>query len=133
MKMIESRPLPAPPLPAARLTAYCSLPTGLPGTLRDARNVAFEGQLPEAQAAHRELAHVGPRSTTQPATVTQPNFVLRRLVLFGDLCCRCHSLPACCAACCRLIGPERHAHQLEQLSRLFIRPGGRQHGHVHST
>src|SRR5690242_9965759 len=62
----------------------------LPGALRDAGDVAFERRLPEAQPAHRELAHVGARSSAQLAPVAEPDLVLRRLGLFGHLCSRSH-------------------------------------------
>src|SRR5258705_7794611 len=51
----------------------------LPRALRHARHVAFERQLPEAQAAHRELAHVGARPPAQPAPVAEADLVLGRL------------------------------------------------------
>src|SRR6185436_6959321 len=48
----------------------------LPGALRHARDIALERQLAEAEAAHRELAHVGAMTAAQPATVPQPDLEL---------------------------------------------------------
>src|SRR5947207_13200465 len=64
----------------------------LPGALGHTCDVAFQCQLAEAEAAHRELAHVGARTSAQPAAVTQANPVLRWLGFLGDLCSRGHSL-----------------------------------------
>src|SRR6185503_14703755 len=63
----------------------------LPGTLRDAGHVAFERQLPEAQAAHVELAHVGSRAAAQMAAVAVTDLVLQRLFFAGDFCRCSHS------------------------------------------
>src|SRR5256885_2268066 len=65
--------------------------SGLPAALGDACDVALERELAEAQAAQRELAHVGARTAAQAAAVAQPDLVLRLLLFLGDLCCRCHS------------------------------------------
>src|SRR5471032_1400998 len=62
----------------------------LPAAFRDARDVAFERELPEAQTAERELPHVRPRAAAQAAAVAQPDLELRRLLFLGDLRCRCH-------------------------------------------
>src|SRR5438552_11796628 len=64
--------------------------THSPTALGDARDVAFEGELPEAQSAQRELSHVGARPATQVAAVAQPDLELRLLLLFRDLCGRGH-------------------------------------------
>src|SRR5688572_5325294 len=61
-----------------------------PTALRDARDIALERQLAEAQTAHVELAHVGARPATQVAAVAMANLVLERLFFFGDLCCCSH-------------------------------------------
>src|SRR5437899_10226986 len=61
-----------------------------PTTLGHSRDVAFQRQLAEAQAAQRELAHVGPRPSAQMAPVAQANLVFRRFVLFRDLRCCGH-------------------------------------------
>src|SRR5216684_1836021 len=61
-----------------------------PAALRHARDVAFERQLPKAQAAQSEFPHVGARPAAQMAAVAQAHLELRRLVFFRDLCGRCH-------------------------------------------
>src|SRR6476646_9939822 len=62
-----------------------------PATLGHTRDVAFERELPEAQVAQRELAHVRARAPAQAAAVPQADLVFRRLLFFRDLCSRCHS------------------------------------------
>src|SRR5258705_5941993 len=62
----------------------------LPAALRHTRHVTFERELAEAQAAQRELPHVGARAAAQAAAVAQPDLVLRRLLFLGDLRGRCH-------------------------------------------
>src|SRR5215813_8653472 len=54
---------------------------GLPARLRDARQLALEGALPEADAAEREAPHVGPRATADRAAVIRADLELR-----GPLC-----------------------------------------------
>src|SRR5579872_1652862 len=66
-------------LSASRLSA-------LPAALGDARDVAFERELAEAQAAQRELAHVRARAAAEAAAVAQPDLVLRRFQFLRDLC-----------------------------------------------
>src|SRR5215470_112693 len=51
---------------------------GLPARLHDARHLALEGELPEAQAAHPELAQVAARAPAQPAAVVAARGELRR-------------------------------------------------------
>src|SRR5947207_233409 len=51
----------------------------LPAALGDARDVAFERELAEAQAAQRELAHVGAGTAAEAAPVPQADFEFRRL------------------------------------------------------
>src|SRR4029450_10936739 len=63
----------------------------LPTALRHARDVTFQRQFPEAQAAHRELPHVSARPPAQPATVAQANPVLRWLGFLCNFCGRRHS------------------------------------------
>src|SRR5580765_5789211 len=58
----------------------------LPAALGDARDVAFERELAEAQAAQREFAHVGARAAAQAAAVPQADLEFRRLLFFRDLC-----------------------------------------------
>src|SRR5882672_8656948 len=67
-------------------------PRDLPTALGHASDVAFKRQLAEAEAAHRELAHVGARPPAQPAAVAQANPVLRWLGFLGNLCSGGHSL-----------------------------------------
>src|SRR5579864_2723762 len=58
------------------LVIRSSLPTGLD----HARNFAVERQLPEAQAAHAELAQERARASAAPAAVAVPDLELRRLL-----------------------------------------------------
>src|ERR1051325_643908 len=83
------------------------IPRDLPRTLRHARHVAFERQLAEAEAAHRELAHVGARTAAQPAAVAQANLVLRRLGFLGNLCSRRHASLSLKASGLRPLGPAQ--------------------------
>src|SRR5262245_19308032 len=50
---------------------------GLPARLRDARQLALEGALPEADAAEREAPHERPRATADGAAVVRPDLGLR--------------------------------------------------------
>src|SRR6185295_19121200 len=49
----------------------------LPARLGDARQLALEGALPEADAAQREPPHVGPRAAAHDAAVIRLHLVLR--------------------------------------------------------
>src|SRR5262245_26147369 len=49
----------------------------LPAALGHSRHVAFERQLPEAEAAQRELPHEAARPAAQVAAVAQANLVFR--------------------------------------------------------
>src|SRR5437870_400624 len=60
--------------------------THLPTALCHSRDVPFERQLAETEAAQRELPHVGPRAAAQVAAVAQPNLVFRCLLFFRDFC-----------------------------------------------
>src|SRR6266850_2216254 len=51
---------------------------GLPARLHDARHLALEGELPEAQAAHPELAQVAAGAAAQPAAAVAARRELRR-------------------------------------------------------
>src|SRR5262249_7862056 len=62
----------------------------LPAAFRDAGDVPFDGQLPEAQASKRDRAHVGARTAAQMAAVAQPDLELRLLLFLRDLRCRGH-------------------------------------------
>jgi hypothetical protein len=62
-----------------------------PATLCHACDVALECQLPEAQAAERELAHVCARSAAAPAPIAQADLELRELRFFCNLRGRGHS------------------------------------------
>src|SRR3954468_173989 len=68
------------------LSAVSVQRSALPAALGDAGDVALERQLAEAQAAQRELPHVGPRTSAQVAAVAQPHLVLRFLLFLRDLC-----------------------------------------------
>src|SRR4051794_30789174 len=57
---------------------------GLPARLRDTRQLAHQGALPEADAAHREPAHVRPRSAADEAAVVGLHGVLGRPAGLGD-------------------------------------------------
>src|SRR5436190_2091701 len=76
--------------PSTPLGMTVSEVEGSPAALRDAGNVALEGQLAEAEAAQRELAHEAARPAAQLAAVAQPNLELRRLELFRYLRSRGH-------------------------------------------
>src|SRR5262249_32348081 len=72
--------------------------SGSPAALRHPGDVALERELAEAQAAQRELPHIGARAAAQVAAVAQPNLVLRLLLFLRDLGGRGHSgfLPNSC-------------------------------------
>src|SRR5262245_36372904 len=72
----------AAPSPITLLPDYSITP--LPTALRHACHVTLERQLPEAEAAERELPHVGARPTAQVAAVAQANLVFRFLLFLGD-------------------------------------------------
>src|SRR4051812_8821128 len=108
-----------------------------PAAFRDARDVAVERELAEAQAAQRELPHVGTRPAAQVAAVPQADLVLRCLLFLGNLCCRGHFVLRFRASGFRLpasglpgawspepaassLLPERHADELKQLARFFV-------------
>src|SRR5262245_65795611 len=59
--------------------------TTSPTAFRDSRDITFEGELPEAQAAQRELPHIRARAAAQVAAVAEPNLVLRLLLFLRDL------------------------------------------------
>src|ERR1700730_13607000 len=75
----------APAEGRVRRHAHAAAATFLPTALRHARDVAFQRQLAEAQAAQGKLAHVGARTAAEVAAVAQPDLELRRLVFFRDL------------------------------------------------
>src|SRR5207249_2323149 len=56
----------------------------LPARLRDARHLALEGELAEAQAAHLELADEGARAPAQLAAVVAARLELRRPLRLHD-------------------------------------------------
>src|SRR5690348_11807975 len=72
-------------LPSAGRSRESGARSRSPATLRHARDVAFQRQFPEAEAAHRELPHVGARPSAQPAPVAQTNPVLRYLGFLRNL------------------------------------------------
>src|SRR5262245_35105273 len=73
-------------------TSYFLPVSKLPAALRHARNVALQRQLPEAEAAKRELADVCARPAAQVAAVPQADLVFRRFLFLRDLRCCGHSL-----------------------------------------
>src|SRR5205809_2805218 len=73
------------------ISQLSTIKSQLPAALGDAGDVTLERELAEAQAAQRELPHVGARTAAQAAAVAQPDLVLRLLLFLGDLRCRCHS------------------------------------------
>src|SRR6185295_13847565 len=58
----------------------------LPTTLCHPGDVALERQLAEAEAAQRELPHVGARAPAQLAPVAEPDLELGGLQFLRDLC-----------------------------------------------
>src|SRR5437868_13762768 len=65
-------------------SAIGSVRMALPARLRDARHLALEGELPEAQAAHAELAEVAAGTPAQPAAAVAPRRELRRAQRLHD-------------------------------------------------
>src|SRR4030042_7047121 len=61
-----------------------------PGRLRDARDLPFEGEFAEAQAAEVELPGVGPGAAAEPAAAADPYRVFRFPDHFGHARCSCH-------------------------------------------
>src|SRR4051812_11074398 len=70
--------------PATVVQDFSPAARGSPAALRDAGHVPFERELAEAQAAERELSHVGARPAAQATPVAQPNLEFRRLLFLGD-------------------------------------------------
>src|SRR5260221_5488148 len=66
----------------------------LPARLRDARQLALEGALPEADAAQREAAHERPRAPADDAAVVPADLELRRPLCLGDQRFLGHVLPS---------------------------------------
>src|SRR5262245_55015566 len=70
-------------------TGDCQSPTRQitksPTALGHSRDVAFEREFPEAQAAQRELPHVSTRAAAQVAAVAQSDLELRLLLFFLEL------------------------------------------------
>src|SRR5262245_3050437 len=76
----------------------------LPAALSDAGHVAGQRQLAEAQAAQRELAHVGARPAAAAAAVALAHAVLQRLLLSSLFRGGGHasiSLVSSCGTACR--------------------------------
>ena len=65
----------------------------LPARLCDARELALEGSLAEADPAEREAAHEGPGAAADEAAVVALNRVLRRSLRLGDHRLLGHGLP----------------------------------------
>ena len=75
---------------------FCLLaPISLPRALRHTRDITFERQLAEAEAAHVELSKESPWTSAPLATIAVTNLVLQRLGLAGHLCGSSHSLYTC--------------------------------------
>src|SRR5581483_5333764 len=73
------------------ISELSTLNVQLPAALGHAGHVSLERELAEAQAAQRELAHVGARAPAQVAAVAKTDLVLRRLLFLRDLCGSSHS------------------------------------------
>src|SRR5579859_1240620 len=76
-----------PFVPADRETSGSELPT----RLRDAGDLALEGQTAETQAADAELPQKCARTSAQLAAVVLAARELRLPRVFDSFCCRCHS------------------------------------------
>src|SRR5947208_2268405 len=63
------------------IMAFCS---GLPARLYDARDLAAQRSLAEADPAHGKASHVRPRSSAQPAAIVLLDWELRRPQGLGD-------------------------------------------------
>src|SRR5688500_18691018 len=96
---------------AASVTA-CPLSELLPARLGHARQLAHQGSLPEADAAHGEAAHVAPRSPAHLAAVVRLNREARCALRLGDHRLLCHVV--------LLVALERHAEELEEHAPLLI-------------
>src|SRR5262245_7916990 len=86
----------------------------LPARLRDARQLAQERSLPEADAAEREPSHEGARPAAHGAAVIRPHLVLRGPGRLGD-----HRLLGHGFSSPRLRG-EGHAEEFEKLLRFLV-------------
>src|SRR5258705_300877 len=86
----------------------------LPARLRDARQLAQERSLPEADATQRESPHVGARPAADEAAVVSANFELRLAVRLCDHRLLCHGSPSP-----RLRG-EGHAEEFKKLLGLLV-------------
>src|SRR5271165_4055319 len=62
----------------------------LPTSLGDARNLARQRQLPEADPAQGKLAEKAARTSAGLTTVSQPHLEFRLLQFFRDFCSGCH-------------------------------------------
>src|SRR2546423_10703728 len=65
-------------------SAIGSLRMALPARLHDAGHLALEGELPEAQAAHPELAQVAAGTAAQPAAAVTARREFRRAQRLHD-------------------------------------------------
>src|SRR5215212_9687799 len=86
----------------------------LPARLGDARQLALEGALAEADAAQREAAHEPARTTADDAAVVAADAELRLAICLGD-----HRFLGHSVSLPRLRG-EGHAEELEQTLRLLV-------------
>src|SRR5712691_2383367 len=92
----------------------------LPGGLDHSRNLAFEGQFPEADPAHLEFPQVSPRAAAQLAAAVRPHLELRGAQGL---------VPQRGLRHCLL--PERHPQVREERLRLLVGPGAGHNDHVH--
>src|SRR6266702_1424025 len=98
---------------------------GLPARLDDARDVARERQLAEADAAHLELPQVRPGAAAGAAAVVLAHPELRLALGLGDQRQLGH-YPSL------LLVPERHPEVREKELGLLVRPGRGHEGDVHA-
>src|SRR5439155_1422795 len=110
------------------MSAMGSVTITLPAGLLHTRDVAFQGELAEADAAEAELADVGARASTKAAAVAEAAWELGGLVE-GLLVKRLSR-----HLVLYLASPgERHAQQLEQPLPLFVCLCGRADRYLHAA
>src|SRR2546425_268302 len=103
----------------------------LPAGLAHAGDLAAKGQLPEANAAQLELAQRAAAATAALTAVVAAHLELRRPLRLLDPRLLRHSLSSGGRAGGRCLGPERHAHFLEQRHRGIVAPRAGHEGDVH--
>src|SRR6266571_1655429 len=105
------------------MSAIGSLRMALPARLHDARNLALERQLAEAEPAHLELPEVGARAAAQLAAVIGARAELRLTLGLHDERGLRHM---------RLL-PERHSEVREEHLRVLVRARRRDDADVHAA